>query len=102
LSGLAGLALAEGRPEAAARLTGASQRARDVVGIAVWPGMQPINQARTAAIVDVLGPAAYTTAAAEGSRLTVTDALTYGLAATAADLESDPYSRFVERLRPLP
>ncbi len=82
LSGLAGLALALDRPDAAARLIGASQRARDVVGIAVWPGMQSITRDRVAAAGAALGAAAFADAAAQGSRMSLTEALAYGLAAT--------------------
>jgi hypothetical protein len=100
LSGLAGLALAENRPEAAARLTGASSHARRIVGIAVWPGMQPITRAQTAAVAAALDPARFESASAEGARFALDDALHYGLAATAPDLASDPFPSWSARLRP--
>jgi hypothetical protein len=62
LSGLAGLALDLKRPSVAARLTGASGYARRIVGVAVWPGMQPIEQAQRAAVTAALSPASFTAA----------------------------------------
>jgi predicted ATPase len=100
LSGLAGLALAENRPEVAARLIGASSHARRIVGIAVWPGMQPITQAQTSAVVAALDPVTFASASAEGARFALDDALQYGLAATAPALESDPFPSWSSHLRP--
>jgi hypothetical protein len=40
LSGLAGLVLNQGKTEASARLLGSSDHLRQVIGAAVWPGMQ--------------------------------------------------------------
>jgi tetratricopeptide (TPR) repeat protein len=46
LSGLAGLALRQGKPGVSARLIGASGYALQTVGAAVWPGMRSISQAQ--------------------------------------------------------
>jgi hypothetical protein len=100
LSGLAGLALAQKRPRVSARLIGASDYARRIVGVAVWPGMRPIDQAQRTAVTAALSPASFTAASAEGARMRIPDALAYGLAATAADQVSDPFSDPAFRLRP--
>ena len=50
LSGFAGLALAQGRATAAARLIGASGYARQVVGATIWPGMQSTTDDLAAAV----------------------------------------------------
>ncbi|MDT7744242.1 MAG: hypothetical protein QOE59_3320 [Actinomycetota bacterium] len=85
LSGLAGLALALGRPEASARLIGASARARQVVGVTRWPGMASMEDQRSAATAAALDPATYARAHAEGARMPIREALAYGVAATGAD-----------------
>jgi predicted ATPase len=100
LSGLAGLALDQHRPLAAARLIGASGYARRVVGAAVWPGMQATDDARRAAVAAALSPASRTAAAAQGARLRIPDALAYGLAATAAGQAADPFAAWAGQLRP--
>jgi hypothetical protein len=88
LSGLAGLALSQNKPEASARLIGASDDARRIVGVAIWPGMQLTDRAQLAA------------ATAEGARLRIPDALAHGLAATAAQQIPDPFPAWTSRLRP--
>ena len=82
LSGLAGLALTQGRAPAAARLIGASGYARQVVGATIWPGMQSMADELAAAVAAALGPAAFAAATAAGTRMRIPDALRYGLAAT--------------------
>jgi predicted ATPase len=100
LSGFAGLALAQGRATAAARMIGASGYARQVVGSVIWPGMQSTADALAAAVARALGPAAFAAAAADGARMHIPDALRYGLAATAEQATSDPFPEWVSRLRP--
>jgi predicted ATPase len=100
LSGLAALALAQGRAPAAARLIGAAAYARQVVGTVIWPGLQSTMDDLAAAVTSALGPAAFAAAGAEGARLRVPDALRYGLAATAGEAEPDPFPDWVSRLRP--
>jgi predicted ATPase len=100
LSGFAGLALAQGRATAAARLIGASGYARQVVGSVIWPGMQSTADDLAAAAAGALGPAAFAAAAADGARMRIPDALRYGLAATADQATSDPFPEWASRLRP--
>jgi predicted ATPase len=100
LSGFAGLALAQGRATAAARMIGASGYARQVVGSVIWPGMQSTADDLAAAAARALGPAAFAAAAADGARMRIPDALRYGLAATADQATSDPFAEWVSRLRP--
>jgi hypothetical protein len=100
LSGFAGLALAQGRATAAARLIGASGYARQVVGSVIWPGMQSTADDLAAAVAGALGPAAFAAAAAAGARMHIPDALRYGLAATAEQTTSDPFPEWASRLRP--
>jgi tetratricopeptide (TPR) repeat protein len=85
LAGLAGLALAQHRPEVSARLIGASGHLRKVIDAAVWPGMQAADGARTAAVSRALGATAFGVGAAAGARMTIPDALAYGLTATNPD-----------------
>jgi predicted ATPase len=100
LSGFAGLALAQGRAPAAARLIGASGYARQVVGTEIWPGMQSTTDDLAAAVAGALGPAAFAAATAAGARMRIPDALRYGLAATTEQATSDPFPDWVSRLRP--
>ncbi|HYT09490.1 MAG TPA: DUF4062 domain-containing protein [Mycobacteriales bacterium] len=83
LDGFAATALAQGRPDVAARLVGASAHAREVVGVAVWPGIRPLAEALVAAIAAALGEPAYRLARAEGTRMRTTDALAYAQEATS-------------------
>jgi predicted ATPase len=100
LSGLANLALAQDRPQAAARLLGASRYALDVVGGTVWPGMMSPTDDLAAAVGAALGPVLFAAACAEGARLRIPEAFGYGLAATAADAALDPFSAWSSHLRP--
>jgi predicted ATPase len=100
LSGLANLALALDRPQAAARLLAASRYAREVVGSALWPGMQGPADQLAAAVGAALEPASVAAAFAEGARLRIPDAFGYGLAATAVDAALDPFSAWSSHLRP--
>jgi predicted ATPase len=85
LSGLAGLAMALGRPEASARLIGASDRARHVVGVTRWPGMALMEDERSATVAAALDPTTYAGARAEGDRMPIREAFAYGQAATSTD-----------------
>ncbi len=100
LSGLARLALARGRAPAAARLIGASDYARQVIGTVIWPGLQSTTDELAAAVAGALGPEAFTAATAAGARLHIPDALRYGLAVTAERMTSDPFPDWASRLRP--
>jgi predicted ATPase len=100
LSGLANLALAQDRLHAAARLIGASRYALEVVGAALWPGMQVPADQLAASVDAALGSTSFATACAEGARLRIPEAFGYGLAATTIDAASDPFSEWSSRLRP--
>jgi predicted ATPase len=89
LDGFASIAFAQGRPEVAARLIGAAAHAREVVGVAVWPAMQPLAQALVAAVRGALGDSAYEGATGEGAAMRTTDALSYARRATAPEPEKD-------------
>jgi tetratricopeptide (TPR) repeat protein len=99
LSALAGLALTQKRPEVSARLIGASDYALRTVGAVVWPGMRLADQTLRAAVSAALSPASFAATAAEGARMRIPDALAYGLAATEARQESDPFADWAPRLR---
>jgi predicted ATPase len=98
LSGLAGVALAQARPQVAARLVGASEHARHVVGVGVWPGMQAATDALVEAVGVALGRPAFADTRAQGAHLRVPDALEYALAASSVDAEGDPFDAFSSRL----
>jgi predicted ATPase len=100
LSGLAGVALDQNRPEVAARLIAASDYARHIVGAAIWPGMGFINKSRHDAVRAALTPSSSATAGAEGARLRIPDALGYAVAATKDDAVTDPFPSWATRLRP--
>ena len=89
LDGFASIAFAQGRPEVAARLIGAAAHAREVVGVAVWPAMQPLALALVAAVRGALGDSAYEAATGEGAAMHITDALSYARRATAPEPEKD-------------
>jgi len=82
LDGFAGLALAGGDAELAAELQGAAGHAREVVGVAVWPGMRPLADALAAAVDASLGPAAAAEARARGARRRIPQALDWAREAT--------------------
>jgi predicted ATPase len=98
LSGLAALALAQARPEVAARLVGASEHARHVVGVEVWPGMQASTDALVEAVGVALGRPAFAETRAQGAHLRVPDALDYALAASSVEAQEDPFEAFRSRL----
>jgi predicted ATPase len=85
LDGLAAVALAQGKPDVSARLLGAARHAREVVGVSVWPWLQAIVDAGTAAVRDATGAADFDRLTAEGARLRAVDALAYGLAVTGPE-----------------
>jgi predicted ATPase len=99
LSGLAGVALDQNRPEVCARLIAASDRARHTVGAAVWPGMRTDNDSRHLAAHAALTPSSYRAITAEGDRMMTSDALSYALAATADEATTDPFGAWRMRSR---
>lgn len=84
IDGLGAVALAAQRPEAAARLFGAAQHAREVVGVSVWAGLQSLRTRVVAQAREQLDPASFEQASRDGALLSLTQALAYGLAETAA------------------
>jgi predicted ATPase len=84
LLGMADVAFYLDRPDAAARLLGSSQHARDVIGAAVWPGFESTNDSQRERVRDRLGGAAFDELMADGASMPISAALDYGLAATDA------------------
>ncbi|MFW3171744.1 ATP-binding protein [Geodermatophilus sp. CPCC 206100] len=80
LDGLAGLALALGDAAQAARLSGASAAARQELGVAVWPPLQPLARQLCDAIASTLGPDEDRRQRDAGARLGPWAALDEGLA----------------------
>lgn len=83
LDGFAGIALAAGRPQVAARLVGAAGHLREVIGVAVWPLLRPMAEGLVAAVEAALDPDAYRRERATGAALRPAAALAYALDATA-------------------
>jgi tetratricopeptide (TPR) repeat protein len=75
LEGFAGIALATRRPELAARLLGAADRARRLVGVAVWPFMRPLHERFEGLVRAAAGDEGFEAAFAEGSTLDPESAL---------------------------
>ena len=90
LDGFAGLALARGDAELAAELQGAAGHAREVGGVAVWPGMRPLADALAAAVDAALGPAAAAEARARGARRRIPEALDWARAAPQPKPDTPP------------
>jgi predicted ATPase len=82
LDGFAGLALASGNAALAAELQGAAGHAREVVGVAVWPGMRPLAAALAAAVDATLGAGPAAQARARGARRRIPEALDWARDAT--------------------
>jgi predicted ATPase len=87
IAAMADLALAMGRSQEAARLVGAARRARELIGAAIWPGIQGPEQEREKRILDLVGETDFEKLIAEGARMPLADALDYGLSSTLADTE---------------
>jgi predicted ATPase len=68
LEGFAALAMSAGRAEEAARLMGSAAAARRLVGVAVWPFMQPLHE-RFETVVRMALPDGFDTAFAAGLEL---------------------------------
>jgi predicted ATPase len=97
LTGLAGVAFTQARPQVAARLVGAAEHARQVVGVGVWPGMQASTNALVEQIGAALGQRSFADARAQGARMRVPDALDYALAASSVEADHDPFEAFSSR-----
>jgi non-specific serine/threonine protein kinase len=86
LDGFASLAVAEGRPQLAARWLGATEAVREEAGIILPPSyLRDIYQGLTVAVRDALPPSEMDHALAAGRRLTLAQALAEALADTPAD-----------------
>jgi hypothetical protein len=79
LFGLAGVASAEGQPERATRLCGASFAVQDALGVALAPMVQQLYDLGEATIRAQLSDAAFTAAYARGRDLSVTAAVALAL-----------------------
>jgi predicted ATPase len=88
LDGLAALALSGGRAVVAAQLLAAAAHARSVLGVAVWPVMQPLAAAMSAAVAGALSSQQVSEASARGVRMRVPEALAWGLEQTVGPAES--------------
>lgn len=83
LDGLAGVALMQGKPEAAAVAIGGSQAMRDRIGIEqVWPLLRAITQQLTDAVRGALGDERFEALHREGAKLRSEEAIDHALAAT--------------------
>jgi energy-coupling factor transporter ATP-binding protein EcfA2 len=90
LDGLAAVALAQQRPEVAARLLGASAHARELVGVAVWPVLKPLAEALRAAVAAALGEAEFARATALGAQMRLNEALACALDSTSPNSGPEP------------
>jgi hypothetical protein len=84
LEGFAGLALAVGRPDLAARLMGAAEHARRLVGVAVWPFMRPLLARLEAFVRMSLPDGGFDEAFGQGLLLDLEPALELAATETAA------------------
>lgn len=82
LGGFAGVAARLGRPEDAARLLAAAQRARATAGIAIWSLLQPLANAVEKQIRQALEPRRFIELTAAGAGMTTAEALVYAISAT--------------------
>ncbi|SDR82011.1 Predicted ATPase [Friedmanniella luteola] len=85
IDGLGAVALALQRPEAAARLFGAAEHARQLVGVSVWPGLQALRGYVLGQAEAALGSAVFERVRREGALLSLEQALSLALASTEAD-----------------
>jgi DNA-binding SARP family transcriptional activator len=90
LEGAALLAAAEGAPERAARLIGASDGARDSTGIALPPHLQAGRAALVAAIQAKTGEAEFRAAHAAGRGMTLQDTMAAALGTARAARAEEP------------
>ena len=83
VGGYAGVGLATGSPEVAARLLGVASHVRASAGLAVWPLVAPLLDGFTAGVRAALGDEAFDAAFAEGAAVPIADALAYARDAVA-------------------
>jgi predicted ATPase len=83
LEGFAALALAAGDAALAARLVGAAERARAVVGVAVWPFVRPLHDQLLTTVRGSLPADTFALESAAGASLDPVEALHLAVEATA-------------------
>jgi tetratricopeptide (TPR) repeat protein len=81
LEGLAGVAAAQEQPERAARLFGAAEALREVIGEPLAPAYRAAHERDVAAVRALLGDATFEAAWAEGRSMTLEQAIAYALEA---------------------
>jgi tetratricopeptide (TPR) repeat protein len=84
LEGLAGVAVAHGHPERAARLFGAAAALRTRMGVPILPANERLYQRQLTRIQDALGEESWTLLWEEGRAMTREEAVAYGLEGEAA------------------
>jgi predicted ATPase/DNA-binding CsgD family transcriptional regulator len=93
LSGIAGVAVAQGRPERAARLLGATAALREQIGAAIEGWNRPTHERVVALVRAALSPAAFASAWSAGANLSLEAVLAEALAdvdPTEAPSAADP------------
>jgi len=93
LSGIAGVAVAQGRPERAARLLGATAALREQIGAAIEGWNRPTHERVVALVRAALAPAAFASAWSAGANLSLEAVLAEALAdvdPTEAPSAADP------------
>lgn len=83
LDGFAAVALMQGRPDVAGELMGAAARARELVGVTVWPALQATAAQLEAAVSGTLGPEGWEAARGRGRAMSAPQALAYAVDQTA-------------------
>jgi ATP/maltotriose-dependent transcriptional regulator MalT len=85
LDGFAAVALLQGRPDVAAELMGVAARTRELVGVTVWPALQPSAAQLELAVSGALPGPDWDAATARGRAMPMLQGLTYAVAATAPE-----------------
>lgn len=83
LGGFAAVALLQGRPELAAELIGAAARAREQVGVSIWPALQPSAAQLEGAVRAALTVQDWDAAVARGRAMPLLQGLAHAVDATA-------------------
>jgi hypothetical protein len=94
LEGLAAIALAQGKPEPAARAVGAADAARELIGVAVYPTMErTVRAPLVSAVEHALGTAAFGAARAAGTETDLDEATEQLLTLTTWTARNDAPDR---------
>jgi len=94
------IAGAAAEPTKAARLFGAAESLRDVVGVAIWPVRREIYEQGQAAVREQLGGVGFDAAWAEGRALSASDAVAYALLPPAVEVDTAAWDRSAPRPDP--